>query len=113
MRYYGKTFLWTMLVASSNAFVIQLTKRILNFPTTTTVEDQSNDWNEMHLAHGWMDIHEEDATELWESEMAAAFDAHDDPDPGMEAAAEERAIMLAAELIHHFRLKKHNQGLSK
>ena len=103
---YTTAFLWVILVASSNAFVIQLTKRILSFPTTTTVEDQSNDWNEAHLAHGWMDIHEEDASELWESEMAAAFDAHDDPDPGMEAAAEERTVMSAAEFAHQFKQKK-------
>lgn len=69
----------------------------------------NDDWNDTHLAHGWQQVHEEDADELLESEQAAAMDAHDDTDPGMEAAAEERAVMLAAELIHTLKVDKQRQ----
>ena len=62
--------------------------------------DEDNDWYDAHLAHGLNEVHEEDAVELLESEQAAAVDAHDAPDAGMEAAAEEWAVMLAAELTH-------------
>ena len=37
--------------------------------------------------------------ELRQAEEDAAFDAHDCPDAGMEAAAEERAVMMA-EAMH-------------
>ena len=66
----------------------------------------TNAWNEKHLAHSASDIHEETAEELLESEEAAAWDAHDAPDAGMEAAAEERAVMLAAELMEKMKQKK-------
>ena len=67
---------------------------------------KENNWNKEHLAHGASEIHEETADELKESEQAAAWDAHDAPDAGMEAAAEERAVMLAAELMHKMKPKK-------
>ena len=50
---------------------------------------KKNSWDEDHLAHGVSEIHEETEEELLESEIAAAWDAHDAPDAGMEAAAEE------------------------
>lgn len=62
-------------------------------------------WSEEHLAHGIAQVHEETDEELLESEQAAAQDAHDSMDAGMEAAAEERAVMLANELIHEMREK--------
>lgn len=66
-------------------------------------------WNEEHLAHDASEIHEETAAELKESEEAAAWDAHDAPDAGMEAAAEERAVMLAAELVHKMKEAKNTE----
>jgi hypothetical protein len=57
-------------------------------------------WNEEHMIHGAHEIHEETDAELRESEDAAAIDAHDCSDPGMEAAMEARAVMLAIEFAH-------------
>lgn len=68
--------------------------------------DRRDEWNDAHLAHGIADVHEEDATELRESEEMAAVDAHDAPDAGMEAAAEEWAVMLAAEFTHKLKSEK-------
>jgi len=67
--------------------------------------DNSNDgedgeWNRIHVARGIASVHEEDDTELRESEESAAWDAHGAPDAGMEAAAEEWGVMLAADLTH-------------
>ncbi|CAB9499110.1 expressed unknown protein [Seminavis robusta] len=72
-----------------------------------TQEKPSNQekWNEEHLAHGASEVHEETTEELLESEQAAAWDAHDLSDPGMESAAEERAVMLAAEMVHEWKEK--------
>lgn len=58
------------------------------------------------MAHNLEEVHEEDTLELRESEEAAAVDAHDANDPGMEAAAEEWAVMLAAELVHKLKEKQ-------
>ena len=114
MRNTASVWVVIVLVAASsitNAFVIQLCKRILSLPSQTSEEEKRpNEWNDAHLAHGWMEVHEEDSDELLESEAAAAIDAHDDPDPGMEAAAEERAVMLAAEFAHKLKLKKQQEG---
>jgi hypothetical protein len=44
--------------------------------------------------------------EVYEAEEAAAFDAHDVSDAGMEAAAMERAVMMAADMM---KKKKHSQ----
>jgi hypothetical protein len=75
---------------------------------------KKSSWNEEHLAHGASEIHEETPEELLDSEDAAAWDAHDAPDAGMEAAAEERAVMLAAELVHKMKHKKQsNQGTTR
>jgi hypothetical protein len=65
----------------------------------------SNSWNEEHLIHGAGEIHEDTDEELRESEMAAAFDAHDCSDPGMEAAMEERALMMAHDMAHQLKEK--------
>ena len=46
--------------------------------------------------HGQLS-HDAAADSLFDEEEAAAIDAHDVSDPGMEAAAMERAVMLAAE----------------
>lgn len=63
------------------------------------IKDSS--WDDEHLIHGAKEIHEETDEELKESEDAAAWDAHDaSSDPGMEAASEERAVMLANEMAH-------------
>jgi len=61
----------------------------------TAKDDQ---WNEEHLIHGAKEIHIDTESELKEAEEEAAMDAHDCSDPGMEAVAEERAVMLAQEL---------------
>ena len=58
------------------------------------------DWNDEHVAHNINEVHEETDNEVLDSEIAAAWDAHDCNDPGMEAVAEERAVMIANELIH-------------
>lgn len=42
---------------------------------------------------------------LWDAEDAAAFDAHDLSDPGMEAAAMERSVIMAEE----FKIKQSNK----
>jgi hypothetical protein len=68
-------------------------------------ETSDDKWIEEHLAHDISEIHEETNAELLESERAAVEDAHDISDAGMEAAAEERAVMLANELIHEMREK--------
>ena len=59
-----------------------------------------SEYDKEHLAHGLGEVHEETNDELKESEEAAAVDAHDLSDAGMEAAAEERAVMMAAEMTH-------------
>ena len=61
----------------------------------TASNNNQNDWNDKHLVHGAENIHEETNEELLEAEELAAIDAHDLSDPGMEAAAEERAVMMA------------------
>ena len=61
---------------------------------------KGSDWNDKHLAHGAQEVHDETNDELLDSEEAAAWDAHDASDAGVEAAAEERAVMLANEIIH-------------
>lgn len=43
--------------------------------------------------------------DLYDAEESAAFDAHDVSDAGMEAAAMERAVMLAADIMK--KKKKH------
>jgi len=67
-------------------------------------DDINKKWEEEHLIHGAKEIHEETDEELREAEQAAAVDASDVSDAGMEAAMEERAVMLANELAH--KLKK-------
>lgn len=44
------------------------------------------------------EVHTDENASLLDAEDAAAFDAHDLSDPGMEAAAMERAVMMANEL---------------
>ncbi|KAL7504698.1 hypothetical protein ACHAXN_002284 [Cyclotella atomus] len=51
-----------------------------------------------------------DDESILEAEDAAAFDAHDLSDAGMEAAAMERAVMMAEEYKHdHEKMAKHEQ----
>jgi len=69
-------------------------------------KDDSSSWEEEHLIHGSKEIHEETDEELKEAEEMAAWDAHDaSSDPGMEAASEERAVMLAHEIAHKLKEK--------
>jgi hypothetical protein len=68
-------------------------------------KSSSNSWNEEHLIHGASEIHEETEEELRESEITAAFDAHDCSDPGMEAAMEMRALMMAQDIAHQLKEK--------
>ena len=71
--------------------------------------NKKKEWNEEHLIHGAAEIHEDTAQELREEEDLAAWDAHDCNDAGMEAAAEERALMLAQEMAH----KLHEDALKQ
>ena len=64
-----------------------------------------DEWVEEHLVHGANQIHEETDDELKETEEMAAADAADCSDPGMEAAMEERAVMLAQEMAHKMKEK--------
>ena len=58
------------------------------------------------MSHGAKEIHEETDDELEESEEAAVWDAFDcASDPGMEAASEERAVMMANEMAHKMKEK--------
>jgi hypothetical protein len=63
-------------------------------------KSDKSQWNEQHLVHGADKIHEETDDELRETEDAAAVDASDSSDAGIEAAMEERAVMLAREMAH-------------
>jgi aromatic ring-cleaving dioxygenase len=67
-----------------------------------------NAWNKEHLIHGAQEIHEDTDDEVLDAEQAAAWDAHDCTDPGMEAAAGLRAVMMAQEMAHR---KRHEQAL--
>jgi hypothetical protein len=81
-------------------------------PVAATASDanKKKDWNEEHLIHGAAKIQHEDTThELREEEDLVARDAHSCNDTGMEAAAEERAVMLAQEMAH----KLHEDALKQ
>lgn len=52
----------------------------------------------------WKMAHSDDQ-EIYEAEELAAYDAHDAPDSGFEAAAMERAVMLADEMKKNHLLK--------
>jgi hypothetical protein len=47
--------------------------------------------------------------DIFDSEEAAAFDAHDAPDAGFEAAAMERSVMMADQIIK----QRHTKGKIK
>jgi hypothetical protein len=81
-------------------------------PAISMSSKNDENWHDKHLAHGAKEIHEETDEEMLESETAAAIDAHDSIDAGMEAAAEERAVMLAAEMAKKFKEKCQNQQKS-
>jgi hypothetical protein len=69
---------------------------------------EKEEWGEKqehHLIHGAKQIHEETDEELLDSEEAAAFDAHDCDDSGMEAAMMERAVIIANEIAHVLKSK--------
>jgi hypothetical protein len=92
----------------SRAFVATSTQKARTTPFMTTKSSSSsnsNSWNEEHLIHGASEIHEETEEEIRESEMAAAFDAHDCSDPGMEAAMEEGSLMTAQYYAHQLKEK--------
>ena len=74
--------------------------------------NNNKNWNEKHLARGGAaHFHEESNAELEASEDAAAWDAHDcSNDAGMEAAAEERAVVLARELMHDLKMKQQKKN---
>ena len=76
-------------------------------------ESPKKDWNDEHLAHGIDEVHEETSEELLEAEEAAAVDAHDVSDAGMEAAAEERAVMIANEMVHKMKEKASASAAAK
>jgi hypothetical protein len=76
----------------------------------------SDKWNDKdHLIHNASEIHEDTPDELREGEDLAAWDAHDCSDAGMEAASEERALMLAQEIAHkmHEEALEHKRDRSK
>ena len=50
--------------------------------------------NQLQIVEQMMTLYSHD-NDLRQAEDDAAFDAHDCPDAGMEAAAEERAVMMA------------------
>jgi hypothetical protein len=54
-----------------------------------------------------------DDDSLLDAEDAAAFDAHDLSDPGMEAAAMERAVMMAEEMKNRKSEKKETSTPTK
>jgi hypothetical protein len=85
---------------------MRTSSRIMPFLSKTT----DAEWNEEHIVHGAANIHEETDSELLESEFLAALDAHDSIDAGMEAAAEERAVMMANEMAK--KLKNSSESLS-
>jgi hypothetical protein len=76
-------------------------------------DSKEQEWNEKHLAHGAAEIHEDTDEEILESEMAAALDAHDCDDPGMEAAMMERAVMMASEMAHKKKEEAERHGEQK
>ena len=78
-------------------------------PSLTAQRSNNDAWNDAHVAHGLDDVEEPNASDLHDAEEAAAVDAHDAIDAGMEAAAEERAVMLAQELAH----KLHEDAVKK
>ena len=97
---------------ASSAFSITQRRAVFLSTTPSTrkarmsfLAKSSNDWNEKHLIPGASEIHEETEEELRESETAAAFDAHDCNDPGMQAAMEQRALMMAQEIAHQLKEK--------
>jgi len=69
-------------------------------------ERKGGEWNDEHLVHDATEIHEETEEEMRESEEAAAFDAHDLNDPGMEAAMMERSVIIANEMAHNYKEKE-------
>lgn len=73
-------------------------------------DSPEQEWNKRHLAHGAAEIHEDTDEEILEAEMAAAFDAHDCDDPGMEAAVMERAVMLALEMAQKKKEEAEHHG---
>lgn len=76
-------------------------------------DSKEQEWNTKHLAHGAAEIHEDTDEEILEAEMAAAFDAHDCDDPGMEAAMMERAVMIALEMAQKKKEEAEHHGEQK
>ena len=76
-------------------------------------QQQQASWNDQHLAHSVEELHLETSKEIFESENSAAWDAHDCNDPGMESAAEERAVMLANEMMEKLLEREKNQKETK
>lgn len=101
--------LWLATVISLS-LVLSPTVHGLTFLRTGIVKlsyaSKTSEYDEEHLAHSIQQVHEETAEELWESEQAAAIDARDSSDAGMEAAAEERAVMMAHEWTHKMKRDK-------
>jgi hypothetical protein len=54
-----------------------------------------------------------DNQEIYEAAELAAYDAHDAPDAGVEAAAMERAVMMADEMKKSHRIKGKTSAKSK
>lgn len=69
--------------------------------STLLYATEDSSWEDEHMIHGASEIREETDDELKEAEEMAVWDAFDAAsDPGMEAASEERAVMLANEMAH-------------
>jgi len=80
------------------------TTALLPLFSTAKNNDDDDNWNDNdHIAHGLREVQLETDEDLQEAETAAAWDAHDCADAGMEAAAEERAVMWAARLTEQLK----------
>ena len=77
-------------------------------PKTTTATTKAS-YDDQHLAHGFRQVHVETNDEVHDAEDMAAWDGHDSADAGMETAAEERAVMMAAELARTMKANKKNK----
>jgi hypothetical protein len=73
----------------------------------------NNEWREKHLIHGVQEIHEDSDQEFLQAEQDGVLDAYDLSDLGMEAAMEERAVMLANEMAHKLKEKAQEAALLK
>ena len=119
ISFFASLWLLLLLLPASKCFTILRgeqgvsTNKHFSPPLLMTMTDDDDDrvvnesWEEQHLIHDSSEIHEENDDEMLDSEVWAAFDAHDCDDPGMEAAVMERAVMMAAQMASD---KKRRRG---